>query len=143
MLTLKELLPIVQKKYPEAYIEDETLYLYSDDSEIFIELTNNKIHYLDISSMFNGVDEYFDNIIELKHYLDIEIEWKDLISILPKDIEINECILPKVYFFEFKGYTYNDDGYIFRNDTEKQICLDESFWKQYTIIKALTENEEK
>jgi len=66
-----------------------------------------------------------------------EITWQDIINLLPKTIKIYQCILPKVYFFSYKGYTYNDAGYIFRNDTEKQICYDLDFKTQYVIINAL------
>ena len=69
--------------------------------------------------------------------LENEITWEDIINLLPKTIKIYENIFPRVYFFSYKGYTYNDAGFIFRNDTEKQIAFDIDFKTQYLIINAL------
>ena len=145
MLTLEELLPIVQKKYKEAYINPVI-----DNPRIFISKDENVLDNFEISRetynkfiIFNRWssskrDEYIkNNIIELKHYLDIDIEWEDLVEYIRKIIDFEFTIKSENFIFNDLIFYKNGNVETMEDYT---IATNRSYWQMYQILKNLTEN---
>ena len=85
MLTLEELLPIVQKKYPDAELSGYKIYYNRDYHTLQINKQNKiekntSIAFPLIEQTINDTILLENNIIELKHYLGIEITKEDIIK---------------------------------------------------------------
>jgi hypothetical protein len=152
MLTLQELLPLIQKKYPEARIDGcrnqfidgkevkiNKLIIQEEDeegSELYLEIDEEDSKYpiewhkhICNHCLFERID-----LITLKHYLNIEIEWEDLKE------------YAKIY-----DKTDDKEQILFSNGLRFRICgtiklslwtigLERSYWQMYNVIKNLTEN---
>ena len=138
-MELEKILEVVKEKYADSYIEDNLVILYSETKETYIYLKNNKIIYQpNENASFDWEELKFDNIIELKHYLDIEIKWKDL-------VEYSRQFIKKQHAncFELEGnivFFLNGSIRTISNHTEDyNIATNRSYWQIYNIIKNLSE----
>ena len=126
-MNLNEILKIVQEKYPDAHIKKNALFLEDIDIHYakYIELIDNVIFYNDNSDL---ITEIFNNIIELKHYLCIEITWKDL-------LEQFKNINNSNYFnvIDFNSIHFYNEGTI--EIPDGVITTKRSLWQIYNILK--------
>lgn len=102
----------------------------------------------------------FDNIIELKHYLDIDIEWEDLVEYALRYCDFRQNKIEDSYNIYGDGddvdvsirinkngeiyiaTTYEDEEHEdWDSEDYKLLAKNLSYWQMYQIIKNLTENE--
>jgi len=147
MLKLEEILKIVHEKYPNAFIGqvDGYSYIFLKETKKFyfkdiILINKNKV-FINVNQ--DNLEEYymyekysFDNIIELKHYLDIEIIKEDIIEQFKgnKDVYYNEKYEEFNVFDIFFNLRYN---LIFVDSNSTSNIR--SLWQIYNILKNLVE----
>jgi hypothetical protein len=148
MLTLEELLPIVQKKYPEAKIFEDYIEIRQPEE------TGGYLYLIEISKDFkiqvkqkdidNTIYYEFDNIIELKHYLDIEIDWEDLVELVKiiknKDKENDwDIVIDNNHFIIGLLWFEKENKISCGNYMKEYNFKNHSYWQMYNVIKNLTE----
>lgn len=141
-LTLEQILGIVQKKYPLAYINEsyENSIILDDygpdDFSKLVVVVSEPIIFWVVGGNTKVIFE--NNIIELKHYLGLEIEWEDLKEYAKnKNLRIDTTILA-----EKIEYIYVVGNQLFKNKDIANYCdcvENRSYWQMYQIIKNLTE----
>jgi hypothetical protein len=129
-LTLEQILEAVKKKYPEAKILENDI----ECGDFYIKIFDNTIQLLYYTS---ENDLVFSNIIELKHYLDIDIEWEDLIEYIREIIDFEFRI--KDGYFIFNNLIFYKNGNV-ETMEDYTIAINRSYWQMYNIIKNIVEN---
>lgn len=128
MTNLEQILEIVKKKYPEAEIKEEDQYsIISKHNSIYYVSYNNKRIW----------PNDFDNIIELKHYLGIDIEWEDIKEYIKDKKEISYNYEDSDEVLDCTACYIGKSGAVYgANDS----ISNRSYWQIYNIIKNLVEN---
>lgn len=172
MLNLEQILKVVKEKYNDAKIEPvvETIARIEQEmvrdaggweTDNYVEIvvpdyqhTADSIVGTPFEILYNGNLQInncnINNIIELKHYLDIEIKWEDLVEycigknfeLVPREetcynYETIEEYLRKGIGIFYKYLEILKGGVIKFNDEE--LATNRSYWQIFNLIKNLME----
>lgn len=154
-MELEEILKIVKSKYKDAYIDKfQDCIVFGkwkslDNSYEGFQTVEccgiNEFYFKQIEN--NNTEEAVytkDNIIELKHYLNIEIKWEDLVEYV-KSIGGSDWEKDNIKFLNMPNIKDDDDGYSYFTDSGTYysnygyyvLARNRSYWNIYNIIKNL------
>lgn len=139
-LELTDILEVVKEKFKDVKIIDEKIYssfLYEKFEYLFV--WNNKIYLEKFDSHEfhqTSIEREFDNIIELKHYLGIDIKWEDLVEWAKQNsLQFDKSLISKELYISIGGIQFFEDGTIL---TYNDSISNRSYWQMYQIISSLT-----